>query len=91
MSRLAETYYRQGRYDEALKLNQECLERMKIILGESHPDTLKVIFNLVHTHSEMGQLSKAAALVKGFYQNKCVDLGGDHVGILAAMRSQSKS
>ena len=42
---------RQGRYDESIKLNQECLERMKIILGESHPDTLKVIFNLGHTHT----------------------------------------
>lgn len=40
---LADLYERQGRYEEALPLYQECLEKRKVILGESHPDTLYIV------------------------------------------------
>ena len=85
MSRLASIYSGQGRYDESIKLYQECLQRMKFIQGENHPDTLKVMHNLGCTHSDMGQLSKAAALFKDCYEKRLVVLGRDHADTLTTM------
>jgi len=42
----------------------------KIILGENHPDTLKLMFNLGLTNSALGKLDE---------DRRCIVLGTDHV------------
>ena len=43
MSNLADTYKDQGKYREAEALFKQCLAKMKIVLGESHPSTLNTM------------------------------------------------
>ena len=40
MSNLAVAYQSQGKYDDAEALYKQCLDKMKVILGERHPYTL---------------------------------------------------
>ena len=79
---LADTCYKKGRYNESIELYQKCLERKKIILGENHPDTLELIFNLGLIYSALGKLNEAEAFFKDCYERRCIVLGRDHVDTL---------
>ena len=46
MTGLASAYDNQGKYIEAHALCKECLDRRKIELGDSHPDTVGSLYNL---------------------------------------------
>jgi hypothetical protein len=59
--------------------------RSKIILGENHPDTLKLMFNLGLTNSALGKLDEALTFFKDCYDRRCIVLGTDHVDILSCV------
>ena len=40
MNNLAEIYKRQGEYDEAENLHENCLEEREAMIGDDHPATL---------------------------------------------------
>ena len=40
LSDLADLYDSQGRYNEAQLMLVECIQKMKVLLGENHPHTL---------------------------------------------------
>jgi hypothetical protein len=46
MVNLAGTYRNQGKWDEAMELQEKVLGLTKQILGERHPDTLAAMANL---------------------------------------------
>jgi Tetratricopeptide repeat len=43
-----------GQLDEAVKMFEEVLEKMKRILGEEHPSTILVMNNLAITLRDLG-------------------------------------
>ena len=54
MSNLGIAYTNQSKYSDAEALFKQCLAKRKLVLGESHPSTLKTMNNLANTykHSE---------------------------------------
>ena len=46
MDSLASTYVNQGKDRDAEVLYKQCLDKMKVVLGESHPHTLATMGNL---------------------------------------------
>ncbi len=59
--------------------------RSKIILGENHPDTLKLMFNLGLTNSAQGKLDEALTFFKDGYDRRCIVLGKDHVDTVSCV------
>jgi hypothetical protein len=51
MAYLAWTYLQQGRTAEAVKLEEEVLEKRRRILGEEHPHTLTTINTLASAYN----------------------------------------
>ncbi|KAK0263174.1 hypothetical protein LTR91_022651 [Friedmanniomyces endolithicus] len=62
MGNLALTYWKQGRWDEAEKLQVEVMETMKAVLPKGHPDTLASMGNLAMTYSNQGRWDEAEKL-----------------------------
>ena len=71
MDCLVINYHRQIQYNESInQLNQGCLERRTIILGENHPDTLGTINNIGVAYEMLGSFDEALV-----YHNKdCYDI-----------------
>ena len=46
MNSLASTYGSQGKHRDAEVLFKQCLDKQMVILGESHPSTLRTMSNL---------------------------------------------
>ena len=55
MGNLANIYDSQGKYRDAEVLFKQCLDKMKVVLGDSHPDTLGTMSNLASTVSKIRQ------------------------------------
>ena len=55
MNSLAVLYRNQGKYDEALPLYEECLEKRRSISGNDHPSTLTCISHLASLYREQGK------------------------------------
>ena len=64
MSNLADTYDYQGKFKEAEGLFKQCLAKIKVVLGENHPDTLTTMNNLAGTYDHQGKHRDAEALYK---------------------------
>ncbi len=62
MANLASTYWNQGRWDEAEKLEVQVMETTKRVLGEEHPDTLTSMANLASTYRNQGRWDEAEKL-----------------------------
>ena len=62
MANLASTYWNQGRWDEAVALEERVLEARKEVLGDQHPDTLSAMANLASTYTNRGRWDDASAL-----------------------------
>ncbi|CAG1963156.1 unnamed protein product, partial [Fusarium graminearum] len=54
MANLASTFWNQGRWEEAEKLEVEVMEARKEKLGPDHPDTLTSMANLASTYRNQG-------------------------------------
>jgi tetratricopeptide (TPR) repeat protein len=85
LASLASALSAQGRIGEAEKLNIEAIERSKEILGEEHPDTLKMMGNLATTYSEQGKLEAAELLELQVLEKTKRNVGEGHPSTLASM------
>ena len=59
MNNLAVTYRSLGRWNEAVKVFEACLEIKKRVLGEKHPDTLYSMNGLAATYDRLGRSNEA--------------------------------
>jgi hypothetical protein len=75
MSNLAGTYSRQGRWDEAEKLQVEVMQTSKEVLPEGHPSTLTSMANLAVTLRSLGRQQSSLDLMK-----QCVASSSDVLG-----------
>jgi len=64
MGNLAVTYIHQGKYSDAEILLKQCLDKSKVVLGESHHFTLTHMTNLAHSYDQQGQSNDAEVLYK---------------------------
>jgi tetratricopeptide (TPR) repeat protein len=85
LASLASALSAQGRIGEAEKLNIEAMERSKEILGEEHPDTLKMMGNLATTYSKQGKLEAAELLELQVLEKTKRNVGEGHPSTLANM------
>jgi hypothetical protein len=69
MANLASTFWNQGRWNEAEKLQVQVMETRKTVLGAEHPDTLTSMANLAYTWESQGKLQDALAQME-----KCSEL-----------------
>lgn len=73
-----------GLYQEALKLDKQCYEARKEILGAEHPDTLKSKNNLGIGYSGIGDHKKALEMYEECYETKKRILGEEHPDTLVS-------
>ncbi|KAF8311017.1 putative kinesin [Amanita rubescens] len=90
MANLATTYWNQGRWDEAEKLQTDVMNALKAKLGLDHTDTLISMGNLASTYRHQGRLDEAVKLQMDVMNGFKAKLGSDHpdtlniMGILAS-------
>ena len=77
-STLATVKFDKGSWREALEMEEEAYEQMKVVNGEAHPDTLMAASNLANTLSELGEYDKAEELEKRTLESKRTALGPAH-------------
>ena len=63
MANLACTYWNQGRWDEAEKLEVDVMNARKSKLGSDHPDTLAGMGNLAFTYWSQSRVDEAHSLL----------------------------
>jgi tetratricopeptide (TPR) repeat protein len=56
---LAAAYRSLGKYEDAMGLETELLEKRKALLGGNHPDTLDVMANLASTYRSLERYEEA--------------------------------
>ncbi|KAL8864323.1 MAG: hypothetical protein Q9198_009940 [Flavoplaca austrocitrina] len=69
MANLASTLWKQGRWDDAEKLDVQVMETRKTKLGMDHPDTLTGMNNLAFTWKGSGKEIEAVRLME-----ECIQL-----------------
>ena len=74
-----------GRSSERLKLNEECLEIRKRVLGPEHPDTLQSMDGLAATYVNLGRLTEALKLYEECLEIRKRVLGPEHPDTLQSM------
>ncbi|KZL85290.1 kinesin light chain 3, partial [Colletotrichum incanum] len=62
MANLASTFWNQGRWEEAEKLEVQVMETRKMKLGADHPSTLSSMANLASTYRNQGRWEEAEKL-----------------------------
>ncbi len=97
---LASLYRSQGQLPQALSLYEQCYEDYQRVLGERHPDTLSVMFNLAglyqsysdahHSQNQHDNHSKALSLLERCYELSKEVLGREHSHTLAMMNTLAK-
>ena len=86
-SALGKLYVVQGKYDLAEPLYVECLATRKEVLGDHHPDTLIIIFNLAGLHQSQGKYNLAEPLYVECLATEKEVLGDRHPDILASINN----
>ncbi|MCS5669503.1 MAG: tetratricopeptide repeat protein, partial [Dehalococcoidia bacterium] len=79
LSRLANTYYAAGRYEDAKPMFEGIFERRLRVLGRYHPDTLRSRSSLANTLAQLGQFNESAALHEENIGDRVRVLGSDDV------------
>jgi tetratricopeptide (TPR) repeat protein len=82
---LATLHHRQGNYDEARPLYEECLQKRKVLLGNNHQDTLVSMNDLGLLYYQQGDYENAAPLYQEYYQKCRSKLGKSHPNTLISM------
>ncbi|KAL9566608.1 hypothetical protein ACKAV7_009523 [Fusarium commune] len=85
MGNLASTFWNQGRWEEAEKLDVEVMETCKEKLGPDHPDTLTSMANLASTYRNQGRWEEAEKLEVEVMETCKEKLGPDHPDTLTSM------
>jgi eukaryotic-like serine/threonine-protein kinase len=91
MNRLGYAYYVQGRYRDALVLQEETLTLQKVRLGSDHPDTLKTMGNVATDHLALAQADKAVAILEKVLELQNVRLGADHADTLRTLSNLAEA
>ncbi|KAF1934518.1 hypothetical protein EJ02DRAFT_205295 [Clathrospora elynae] len=78
MANLASTYWYQGRWDDAEKLEVQVMETRKTKLGANHPDTLTSMSILAFTWKAQGRNVDAICLMSACSQLRQQSLGLCH-------------
>jgi Tetratricopeptide repeat len=82
---LASTYWNQGRWAEAEKLEVQVMETSKTALGLDHPSTLLSMRNLSYTLKGLGRHPEALSLLQTCVQLQEQRLGLAHPDTVTAM------
>ncbi|GFH47150.1 hypothetical protein CTEN210_03625 [Chaetoceros tenuissimus] len=82
---LATLHQRQGNYDEARPLYEECLQKRKVLLGNNHQDTLVSMNDLGLLYYQQGDYENAAPLYQDYFQKCRSKLGKSHPNTLISM------
>ncbi|MCJ1349791.1 hypothetical protein MMC31_008032 [Peltigera leucophlebia] len=91
MHDLANFYYDQGKYQEAMQLYGQSLEARKRVLGDEHPDTLDSMSDLAVSYSRLGQHQKAVQLRKQTLEARKRVFGDEHPDTLHSMNDLAVS
>jgi eukaryotic-like serine/threonine-protein kinase len=91
MHGLALSYYDLGRYDEAVKLNEETLRLRREKLGPDHRDTLKVMSNLANSYHAVGRHAEALKLHEETLKLRQAKLGPDDPDTVSSMHNLAGS
>ena len=78
LSLLAKTYFKEGYWDKAEKLEVEVLEKTKRVLKADHPDTLTSMANLALTYWNQGRWDEAVDLIRSTIELQKNTIGKDH-------------
>ena len=82
---LASTYWNQGRWDKAEKLEVDVMNAFKAKLGLDHPHTLTSMGNLASTYWNQGRWDEAEKLEVDVMNAFKAKLGSDHPHTLISM------
>ncbi|MFO0804999.1 MAG: serine/threonine-protein kinase [Gemmataceae bacterium] len=86
-SKLATSYRIQGRYKEALSLDEAVAASRKERLGPDHADTLRSLHSLADSYAALGREQDALKLDREVYNRRLATLGPDHRDTIASMAS----
>jgi hypothetical protein len=78
MANLASTFWNQGRWEEAEKLEVDVMETSKSKLGLDHPSTLTSMANLAFTWHSQGRLEDSLDLMQDCARLRQKKLGHTH-------------
>jgi serine/threonine protein kinase len=90
-SNLACTYEAQGRYGEAVELQEKTLAQMKAVLGRDHRDTLGTMSNLVLGYVRVERYAEAVRLGEETLMLMKNARGPSHIGTLSCMHNLALS
>jgi tetratricopeptide (TPR) repeat protein len=79
LSRLANTYFAAGRYQDAKPMFENILARRVEVLGRDHPDTLRSRSSLANTFAALGEYVAAAKLHEEIIKDRVRVLGSNHL------------
>ncbi|KAL2197093.1 hypothetical protein P885DRAFT_68976 [Corynascus similis CBS 632.67] len=97
MANLASTYWNQGRWEEAEKLDIQgrweeaekldiqVMETRKTKLGPDHPNTLTSMYNLAHVWKDMGHHKDAVSMIRTCYDLRQRILGVGHPSTVSTL------
>jgi tetratricopeptide (TPR) repeat protein len=80
---LANSLYKQGKYEEAAQMQRELLEVQRRVLGAEHPHTLHTTGSLASTLYAQGAYEEAAQMQRGLLEVQRRVLGAEHPRTLA--------
>ncbi|KAJ7927289.1 hypothetical protein B0H13DRAFT_1861474 [Mycena leptocephala] len=78
-------FYWAGKYTEAKDLQKAVLAKQQQLLGDDHPDTLRIMGDLAVTYRKLGEFMKAEELELIVLKKQKELLGDDHPDTLRAM------
>jgi hypothetical protein len=86
MGNLASVYQKQGRWQDAKKLQVQVMQTFKKIQSQEHPDTITSMENLALTYLSLGQLVEAEQLLIQVVDGTRKTLGVNHPSTVEAIR-----
>ncbi|KAN0083436.1 hypothetical protein V8E54_002524 [Elaphomyces granulatus] len=76
----------QGKLDEAVAMEREALEKMRVI-GAEHPETIRAASNLAKMILDQGKLDEAVTMMREVVEKRKRVLGEEHSDTIAATSS----
>jgi Tetratricopeptide repeat len=78
-----------GKYEEAVVMKREVVEKRKRILGDEHPKTISAEANLAITLGELGKREEAVVMKREVVEKRKPILGDGHPDTIRAMHNLS--
>jgi tetratricopeptide (TPR) repeat protein len=85
MSKLANSFGRLGKLNEAASMRREVVEKRRRILGEEHPGTIRAMGNLANSLQGQGNLNEAASMKREALEMMRRILGEEHPDTIRMM------